>query len=85
MHKLPSEPRDDRRGASRAELQFEVEYEAFGVTVIGRCENISETGMLLKTSDAIAAGTTVLVRFILPPPLPSTPRNPPVPNSSSLE
>jgi len=57
------------RSRDRAELLVQVECEARGDFSLGRCENISTTGMLVRTRETFVPSTVVLVRFVLPPPI----------------
>ena len=59
----------DPQTSRRAELLVQVECEAKGVYSLGRCENISETGMFVRTPETFELSTAVLVRFALPPPI----------------
>ena len=59
----------DHRFNQRAELLVQVECEAKGTYSLGRCENISETGLLVRTPETFEPSTAVMVRFALPPPI----------------
>ena len=58
----------DHRFNQRAELLVQVECETKEAYSLGRCQNISETGMLVRTPETFEPTTAVLVRFVLPPP-----------------
>ena len=55
-----------RRTDPRYDRRVEVEIVAEGKTHQGRTRNISLGGMYVETSDQIAIGTTVQVRFRVP-------------------
>jgi PilZ domain len=58
----------ERRKALRAALLVRVEFQAPESSYsIGLCENISETGMWVKTADPFAVSQPVTLRFVLPP------------------
>jgi hypothetical protein len=58
----------DRRKAARAQLLVRVEHQTPESTyTIGECENISETGIWVKTKEKFAISQEVTLRFILPP------------------
>jgi hypothetical protein len=58
----------ERHRSQRAELLVQVECEADKAYCLGRCENISDTGLLVRTPETFEPSTIVLVRFALPPP-----------------
>ena len=58
----------ERRKVQRAELLVQVDCEANEAYSLGRCENISATGILVRTPETFELSTAVLVRFVLPPP-----------------
>ena len=53
----------DRRDSARAVVQAVVECEAHGCRVTGECENISESGLLIRSNGTFARLTGVLVRI----------------------
>lgn len=64
----PNGDRYERRTSLRAELLVQVECEAKETYSLGRCRNISETGLLVQTPETFEPLTVVFVRFVLPPP-----------------
>ena len=59
---------NERRKAHRAALLVRVEFQAPESSYsIGECENISETGMWVKTEHGFSDAQTVTLRFVLPP------------------
>ena len=58
----------DHRFNQRAALLVQVECETKEAYSLGRCQNISETGILVRTPETFELSTSVLVRFVLPPP-----------------
>jgi hypothetical protein len=61
-------PRSDRRKARRAPLLIKVECSSEGKTALCRCQNISETGLLLLCAETFEPQSEVLVSFALPSP-----------------
>lgn len=57
----------DRRKAPRIPLLIRVECRTPQTYVLGHCENLSETGMLIFSKETFAAGSDVTLRFSLPP------------------
>ena len=57
----------ERRRAKRVELPVRIECKTTGRFVLGRCENVSETGILIKSLETFDARREVTVRFGLPP------------------
>ena len=58
----------ERRKAQRAALLVRVEFQAPESSYsIGECENISETGMWVKTTTGFTDKQQVTLRFVLPP------------------
>jgi hypothetical protein len=55
------------RRAERFPLLVRVECKTTRKFLVGRCDNISETGLLLKTSEPFSVSTPVTVRFPLLP------------------
>lgn len=61
-------PLGDRRCSPRASCDISVEYTCAGYRPQdGRIANIGTGGVLLATPDVIPVGTTVVLRFDLPP------------------
>jgi len=61
-------PLGDRRCSPRASCDISVEYTCAGYRPQdGRIANIGTAGVLLATPDVIPVGTTVVLRFDLPP------------------
>ena len=61
----PSGP--ERRNSPRISLLVRVECKTPRKYVLGHCENISETGMLVNTSETFDVAEPVTLRFMLPP------------------
>ena len=57
----------ERRKHPRARLLVRVECRSSQTYVLGTCEDISESGLSIKTQEAFDAGNSVTVRFVLPP------------------
>lgn len=57
----------ERRRARRVELPVRVECKTIGRFVLGRCENVSETGILINSRETFDSRREVSVRFGLPP------------------
>ena len=58
---------EDRRRTPRLPLLVRVECKTPQTYVLGRCENISETGILVKARETFDVSQAVIVRFMLPP------------------
>src|SRR5215813_1092538 len=56
----------ERRGAQRIALLVRVECTAGLKCILGSCENISEGGMLVSTSEPLEVGASVTLRFLIP-------------------
>ncbi len=54
--------------AERAQLLVRIECKTPRTFVVGRCENISVTGMLIKSQQTFEVPEAVTLRFDLPPP-----------------
>src|SRR5690348_3481286 len=57
----------ERRKAPRVSLLVRVECRTPRRYVLGHCENISESGMLVNTTDTFDVAEPVTLRFMLPP------------------
>ena len=57
----------DRRKHPRATLLVRVECRSSQTYILGTCENISESGLQIKTQQAFELSQQVTVRFVLPP------------------
>ena len=60
------------RTSRRAGLLVQVVCEAKGAYSLGRCQNISETGLLVQTQETFEPSTVATVRFPLPLPKANT-------------
>ena len=60
-------PTEERRRSERVPLLVRVECKTRRKYILGRCENISETGMLVYASETYEVAETVTLRFLLPP------------------
>jgi hypothetical protein len=57
----------ERRKTPRVPLLVRVECKTARKYVLGHCENISETGMLVTTTETFDVAEPVTLRFMLPP------------------
>src|SRR5689334_8871493 len=57
----------ERRRAERFSLLVRIECKTTRRFLVGFCDNVSETGLLLNTRETFALSTDVSVRFPLPP------------------
>jgi c-di-GMP-binding flagellar brake protein YcgR len=57
---------EDRRRAPRIPVLVRVECETPQICIFGNCENISETGMLVKVRQTFDVSQAVTLRFALP-------------------
>jgi len=57
----------ERRRARRIELPVRIECKTLGRFVLGRCENVSETGILINSQETFDSRKEVKVRFGLLP------------------
>ena len=63
----PIHPGKERRKAHRVPLLVRVECKTAQTYALGHCENISETGMLIKTQQTFEVSQAATLRFVLPP------------------
>ena len=63
---MNQEMHKERRGAQRIALLVRVECTAGPKSILGSCENISEGGMLISTSEPLEVGASVTLRFLIP-------------------
>lgn len=61
------QPSADRRRAPRIPVLVRVECRTPKNYILGNCENLSETGMLIKARQIFDASENVNLRFALPP------------------
>jgi hypothetical protein len=64
---LPFPLSQERRQHPRATLLVRVECKSSQTYILGTCENISESGLQIKTQQAFELSQQVTVRFVLPP------------------
>jgi len=57
----------ERRKSPRVSLLVRVECKTLRKYILGHCQNISETGMLVTTTDTFDVAEPVTLRFMLPP------------------
>lgn len=60
-------PTTGRRRAARVPLLTQVEAQGANISALGRTSDISVGGLLIETPDTLSEGTTVVIRFFLPP------------------
>src|ERR1041385_9041654 len=56
----------ERRGKSRSRLVVQVDCRGNAAACVGKTVDISETGLLISTTDQLDVGESVKVRFALP-------------------
>ena len=61
---MNQEMRKERRGAQRIALLVRVECTTGPKSILGSCENTSEGGMLVSTSEPLEVGASVTLRLI---------------------
>ena len=63
----PVQPEKERRTSPRAPLLVRVECKTPQTYVLGNCESISATGMLIQCQQTFEVFHSVTLRFVLPP------------------